>query len=105
MPIEKTSHTSTPSRVMIDDTVAQLEALIMRGELKPGDRLPEQQLADTLGVSRGPLREAIRTDDGCWSACRTPAFALCNFRWMTWNNCWRCAKHWKAWHAGKLPSK
>lgn len=64
MPIEKTSHTSTPSRVMIDDTVAQLEALIMRGELKPGDRLPEQQLADTLGVSRGPLREAIRTLEG-----------------------------------------
>lgn len=60
------------ARVMIDDTVAQLEALIMRGELKPGDRLPEQQLADTLGVSRGPLREAIRTLEGRRLLERTP---------------------------------
>ena len=64
MTTEKTAPTSPSSRVMIDDTVSQLEALIMRGELKPGDRLPEQQLADTLGVSRGPLREAIRTLEG-----------------------------------------
>jgi len=60
------------SRVMIDDTVAQLEALIMRGELQPGDRLPEQQLASTLGVSRGPLREAIRTLEGRRLLERTP---------------------------------
>lgn len=60
------------TRVMIDDTVAQLEGLIMRGELMPGDRLREQQLADTLGVSRGPLREAIRTLEGRRLLERTP---------------------------------
>ncbi|MFT3963998.1 GntR family transcriptional regulator [Propionivibrio sp.] len=60
------------SGVMIDDTVARLEELIMRGELQPGDRLPEQQLADTLGVSRGPLREAIRTLEGRRLLERTP---------------------------------
>ena len=52
------------SRVMIDDTVTRLEALIMRGDLPAGARLREQALADTLGVSRGPLREAIRTLEG-----------------------------------------
>ena len=60
------------SRVMIDDTVARLEDLIVRGELLPGARLPEQQLADTLGVSRGPLREAIRTLEGRRLLERTP---------------------------------
>ena len=59
-------------RVMIDDTVARLEELIMRGELAPGARLREQQLADTLGVSRGPLREAIRTLEGRRLLERTP---------------------------------
>lgn len=61
-----------PGRVMIDDTVARLEELILRGELEPGSRLPEQQLADALGVSRGPLREAIRTLEGRRLLERTP---------------------------------
>lgn len=60
------------STVLIDDTVARLEALIMSGELGPGARLPEQQLAATLGVSRGPLREAIRTLEGRRLLERTP---------------------------------
>lgn len=64
--------TISPPRVMIDDTVARLEELIMRGELPPGARLPEQQLAQTLGVSRGPLREAIRTLEGRRLLERTP---------------------------------
>lgn len=40
-----------------------LEALkdaIVNGQLKPGERLMEQQVAEELGVSRTPVREAIR---------------------------------------------
>ncbi len=33
---------------------------IITGELKPGERLMEVQLAEKLGVSRTPVREAIR---------------------------------------------
>ena len=33
---------------------------ILSGELKPGERLMEIHLADRLGVSRTPIREAIR---------------------------------------------
>ena len=43
------------------DVVFQtLRSAILKGELKPGERLMELQLADTLGVSRTPIREAIR---------------------------------------------
>jgi DNA-binding GntR family transcriptional regulator len=59
-------------RVLIDDTVARLEELILRGEILPGARLPEQALAELLGVSRGPLREAIRTLEGRRIVERTP---------------------------------
>ncbi len=39
---------------------ARLLEAIRRGELKPGDRLTEMELADRLDVSRTPVREAIR---------------------------------------------
>ncbi len=40
--------------------VKQIELLILRGILRPGERLPsERELADRLGVSRPSLREAI----------------------------------------------
>ena len=37
-----------------------LRTSILTGELKPGERLMEIHLADKLGVSRTPIREAIR---------------------------------------------
>ena len=37
-----------------------LRKAILRGELKPGERLMEIPLANKLGVSRTPIREAIR---------------------------------------------
>jgi DNA-binding GntR family transcriptional regulator len=46
-----------PLRDVIFDTLR--EAIIV-GELKPGQRLMEVQLAEKMGVSRTPVREAIR---------------------------------------------
>ena len=40
---------------------AEIERMIMSGELAPGQRLNEKLLADKLAVSRGPIREACRT--------------------------------------------
>ena len=37
-----------------------LRKAILKGELKPGERLMELTLADRLGVSRTPIREAMR---------------------------------------------
>ena len=38
----------------------ELERMIVSGELRSGDRLNEQALAQRFGVSRGPVREAMR---------------------------------------------
>ena len=38
----------------------QLLTELREGRLNPGDRLRETELADRLGVSRTPVREAIR---------------------------------------------
>ena len=37
-----------------------LRKAILRGDLQPGERLMEMKLADQMGVSRTPVREAIR---------------------------------------------
>jgi DNA-binding GntR family transcriptional regulator len=42
------------------DAYARLVADIRAGTLRPGDRLTETDLADRLGISRTPVREAIR---------------------------------------------
>ena len=38
----------------------ELRKLIMTGQIKPGTRMMEIDLADSMGVSRTPVREAIR---------------------------------------------
>lgn len=45
---------------LVDMTVAALRKLILAGEYKPGERLIEQRLTERLGISRPPLREAMR---------------------------------------------
>ncbi len=39
---------------------AEIESMVMRGELRMGDRVNEVALAVRFGVSRGPIREACR---------------------------------------------
>lgn len=46
-----------PLRDVVFQTLRQA---ILKGELEPGERLMEIQLAERLGVSRTPVREAIR---------------------------------------------
>lgn len=45
---------------MRDYVVEQLRRAITRGDLEPGDRLTEWNIANELGVSRGPVREGLR---------------------------------------------
>jgi GntR family transcriptional regulator of gluconate operon len=39
----------------------EIRRRILSGDLAPGTALPETELADGLGVSRGPVREALRS--------------------------------------------
>lgn len=43
-----------------EDTLDVLRLSIIRGELPPGTQLVEVELGERLGVSRGPIREALR---------------------------------------------
>jgi DNA-binding GntR family transcriptional regulator len=47
----------TPRQELV---AAHIRHAIMSGRLRTGDRLIEQSLADDLGMSRGPVRDALR---------------------------------------------
>ncbi|WP_187429179.1 HTH-type transcriptional repressor RspR [Roseobacter fucihabitans] len=42
------------------ELVDRLQNLIINAELEPGSKVPEKTLCDTFGVSRTPLREALK---------------------------------------------
>jgi DNA-binding GntR family transcriptional regulator len=62
---------------LVDAVTERLEAAIIDGTLAPGSKLKEQVLAASLGVSRGPLREAIRRLEGRKLLKRTPNIGVC----------------------------
>jgi DNA-binding GntR family transcriptional regulator len=49
---------SAPS--LVELVARELRALIVAGELRPGERLVEERLTERFGVSRPPVREALR---------------------------------------------
>jgi DNA-binding GntR family transcriptional regulator len=55
----------SPGRTSVALSVAEqiserLSASIIEGAYQPGERLYENQISDSFGVSRGPIREALR---------------------------------------------
>lgn len=49
-----------PTLTLSDYLVQEITRKILSGELMPGQRLQEMAIAQQVGVSRGPVREAIR---------------------------------------------
>jgi DNA-binding GntR family transcriptional regulator len=43
-----------------DELLSRLRKLIIEGEIQPGTKIPERSLCERFGVSRTPLREAIK---------------------------------------------
>ena len=60
-----TATTDSSARTLADSLFERLRASIIAGDLPPGARVNEPQLSKQYGVSRGPLREAIRRLAGC----------------------------------------
>lgn len=58
--MESTTTTTTTDRQNVDVVHDRLRAAILRGELDAGEELSQVRLAQELGVSRTPLREAFR---------------------------------------------
>lgn len=62
----------TALRTSADRVFAALQDAIVRGELPPGSRVGETELAERFGTSRGPLREALRRLESRRLVERTP---------------------------------
>ena len=56
----KDSFQKLRKRSLVVEVRDEIERMILEGELQTGERLNEIHLADRLGVSRGPVREAAR---------------------------------------------
>lgn len=52
------------AKSLVDVITKEIETAIFNGTLEPGAKVSEQGLARQLGVSRGPLREALRRLEG-----------------------------------------
>ena len=48
------------SRSLVEVISRQLEGMILSGSIQPGERINESRIASLLGVSRAPIREALR---------------------------------------------
>ena len=51
---------SIPRRSLHDELTERLRNLITAGNLAPGEKVPEKELCSQFGVSRTPLREALK---------------------------------------------
>jgi len=60
MPDSSTVESPKPDRPRYDDVVSGIRDLIVEGDLPAGGRISERALCDRFGVSRTPLREALK---------------------------------------------
>ncbi|MCB1482103.1 MAG: GntR family transcriptional regulator [Rhodobiaceae bacterium] len=47
-------------RTLYDELVERVRGLVVEGALQPGEKIPERELCERFGVSRTPLREALK---------------------------------------------
>ena len=60
------------SETLSEHVFRLIQAAIVKGEIAPGSKISEPELARTYGISRGPLREAIHRLEGQRLLVRVP---------------------------------
>jgi DNA-binding GntR family transcriptional regulator len=55
-----TARKRQPQQLSVEQVAEKIRSAILRGELRPGAKLTEQDMAEEFEVSRTPIREAIR---------------------------------------------
>jgi DNA-binding GntR family transcriptional regulator len=50
----------TKNKPLLEQAYISIRELIINGEIAPGEKLVESRLAEKLGISRTPIREALR---------------------------------------------
>ena len=72
---------ASPVSRAVDRAYAEIRGLILAGDASPGTPLREEALADIAGVSRTPVREALRRLEAELYAVRTPGGRLVVADW------------------------
>lgn len=85
-----------PLREMVYE---ELKMQILTGTIIPGTRMMEVELAEEMGVSRTPIREAIRKleKEGLVTMSRAVEHMLLRSLPMIWWRYWKYARIWKGW--------
>ncbi|WP_295475067.1 GntR family transcriptional regulator [uncultured Pseudomonas sp.] len=60
------------AETLAENVFRRIQAAIVKGEIAPGSKISEPELARTYGISRGPLREAIHRLEGQRLVVRIP---------------------------------
>ena len=70
--MKKTNVTSITGQTLSEQVFDELKESIISGEIAQGSKITEDMLAKKYGISRGPLREAIRKLEGIRLLVRIP---------------------------------
>ncbi len=70
--VETSAVATEDSETLSENVFRRIQAAIVKGEIAPGSKISEPELARTYGISRGPLREAIHRLEGQRLLVRVP---------------------------------
>ena len=62
--VEEAMTVADDSETLSENVFRRIQSAIVKGEIAPGSKISEPELARTYGISRGPLREAIHRLEG-----------------------------------------